>query len=120
MAHDHNEDCGHDEATHKRLRAKLDNFLEEMADEMFSEKDLTNLYSIITSKLRESKLGTTLPYLKAFNDGFEFGIYASNNAPDAISLCAGMKRISKLKAEEIKTLAARATNQEESNQEDYD
>lgn len=104
--HEHNEECGHDEATHKRIADKMNHFMEEVAEDLFTEKDLANLYLIIKAKLREDGAGTGLPYLKAFNQGFEFGIYASqNNGTDSIQLIAGMRRISKLKQEDIKKLA---------------
>jgi len=88
--------------------------MEDVADDLFTEKDLANLYMIIKSNLRESNVGTTLPYLKAFNSGFEFGMYASqNHGPDSIQLIAGMKRIAKLKENDIKKLAAKALEGED-------
>lgn len=107
--HEHSPDCGHDEETHRRIAKKMDNFMEEVAEDLFTEKDLANLYSIIKSQLRKIGSGTSLPYLKAFNEGFEFGIYATQNAgKDSIQLIAGMKRISKLKQNEIAKLVQKS------------
>jgi len=112
--HNHDDNCGHDEEQHKRMSKKFQAFMEDVADDLFTEKDLANLYMIIKSNLRESNVGTTLPYLKAFNSGFEFGMYASqNHGPDSIQLIAGMKRIAKLKENDIKKLAAKALEGED-------
>lgn len=121
FGHDHDGDCGHDDETHKRMSKKFEAFMEDVADDLFSEKDLANLYSIITSCLRSNNIPTSLSYLKAFNEGFQFGQYASqNHGSDSIQMIAGMKRIAKLKQEEIKTLAAKAVKMQEEESEEED
>jgi len=115
--HEHDENCGHDEETHRRMKKRFETFMEDVAEDLFTEKDLANLYMIIRSNLKEAGAGSSLSYLKAFSSGFEFGQYAANNhGPDSIQLIAGMKRIARLKQEDIKNLAEQAmknNNEEE-------
>lgn len=116
MSHKHDSDCGHDDATHKRIKDKMEKFMEDVAEDMFSERDLANLYTVIISQLRSCNVGTSLPYMKAFNAGFEFGTYAASQSENSMTLIAGMKRINKLKGEEIKALAAKALEDQDDNE----
>lgn len=117
--HEHDENCGHDEETHRRIAKKMDTFMNDVAEDLFTEKDLANLYQVITSRLRKEGAGTTLPYLKAFNEGFEFGVYASSEqGSNSVQLIAGMKRIAKLKQEDIKRLATKALDKEDNSNND--
>jgi hypothetical protein len=115
--HEHTPDCGHSDETHRRLAKKMDDFMEDVAEDLFSEKDLANLYMIIKSKLRENGTAATLPHLKSFNEGFEFGLFASKeNGNHSIQLIAGMKRIARLKQDDIKALVAKSLEEKDDNE----
>lgn len=109
--HEHTEECGHTKEEHEKLarvQSKFDAFLEDAAEDMFDDKDLANLLTIVKGRLKKCKAGTSITYLRAFTAGFEFGTYAASKNDHSMQLIAGMKRINKLKDDEIRTIISKS------------
>lgn len=85
-----------------RIKEKMEAALVDVAMDMYEPDDLKELRKLVSAKLRSAKAGTSVSYIRAFIEGFEFGMVAQDQNQGVPAL-AGMRLI--LKEEDAKMAA---------------
>lgn len=95
--HEHTEECGHTPADHERmerLNTNMKKFLAENAEDMLETGMYEKLKNKIEKRLRAAGINPSLTTLKIFREGFEFGMFASQNVSNHVGpILAGINKM---------------------------
>lgn len=100
--HEHSSDCGHTPEQHKKLQGRVDRlqknfkkFLADNADDMLEPGMYEKLVTKLEKRLRMQGLNpSSLSTIKAFREGFEFGIITHMNVgSEAGRIFAGINKM---------------------------
>lgn len=76
------------------MRKKMDAFMAEIASDMLDDEDIKNLRKVVRNSLTRAEAGTTLPYIKAFFEGFKYGVSTvSQSSEMGAPVMSGLARI---------------------------
>lgn len=70
----------------KGVKKRFDDLMADVASDVMDTEELEALHNIIRKKLTGASVPTTLPYLRAFLEGVEFGVFCAHNDHEAQGL----------------------------------
>lgn len=89
-----------DDKKQEEIHKKFHTFLGDVAADLLDEEEIEEIHKIVTLRLRKVGATTSLPGLKAFLEGFEFGVHCANNDKEVPAL-AGLHNIVKSEEEKV-------------------